>query len=149
MIILSAEDKHYYRLFDHTADLGMEIFGEDAPSLFVNAGRALFHVMVSVGQREGRKTHPQQLSVEGYDRPDLMVNWLRELLYLWHGRQRIPVQIHIGTLTETHIVATITTCSFLSSADVVQKEVKAVTYHQITAAPQADGRWRARVVFDV
>lgn len=146
---MSIEDKHYYRLFDHTADLGMEIFGEDASGLFVNAGKALFHVMVSVGQREPRKTHRQQLSVEGYDWADLMVNWLRELLYLWHGRQQIPLQIHIEVLAETHLTANIATCSFLPSVDVVQKEIKAVTYHQITVGPQADGRWRARVVFDV
>ena len=146
---MSVEDQHYYRLFDHTADLGMEIFGDDAPGLFVNAGKALFHVMVSAGQHEPRETHRQQLSMEGYDWADLMVNWLRELLYLWHGRQQIPVQIHIEALVETHLTANIVTCSFLPSVDIVQKEIKAATYHQITVAPQADGRWRARVVFDV
>lgn len=142
-------DKPYCRLFDHTADLGMEIFGEDAAGLFANAGRALFDAMVSTEGREPRDTRRQQISVEGYDWPDLMVNWLRELLYLWHGRQRIMVAIRIEAIAETHLRADVTTCPFLPLEHCVNKEIKAATYHQIAVGPREDGGWRARVVFDV
>jgi SHS2 domain-containing protein len=139
----------YYRLFDHTADLGMEIFGADPAELFANAGSALFNVMVLVKERKDRDSHTQTLSVEGYDWADLMVNWLRELLYLWHGRQEIPLQIRIEAIGETALEATVTTCDFLPLEHQVQKEIKAVTYHQIAVGPHSDGGWKARVIFDV
>ena len=139
-----------YRLFDHTADLGMEIFGDDARALFRNAAKALFEVLVSPVEGEdvrGAGEAREEIEVAGEDWPDLMVNWLRELLYLWAGRQRLLVTLDIDMLQETCIRAHLVTCDFDPTRHVVEKEIKAVTYHQIETGPHG-GHWRARVVLD-
>ena len=36
-----------YRIIDHTADLGLHVFGADPSELFATAARAMFDIMVS------------------------------------------------------------------------------------------------------
>ncbi|MFZ1985625.1 MAG: archease [Desulfatitalea sp.] len=138
----------YYRLFDHTADLGIEISGADPEALFTNAGHALFEVIAPSVRLpvEGLRRHT--ISVQGEDWADLMVNWLRELLYLWNGRQQLLGQLRIESLDQNRLQAAVTTGDYIVGQYRIDKEVKAVTYHQVQVGPTNDG-WRARVIFDV
>jgi SHS2 domain-containing protein len=139
-----------YHLFDHTADLGMEIYGDDGRALFANAAKALFDVLVSPvagGDAANGGEAVEAIEVTGEDWPDLMVNWLRELLYLWAGRQRLLVGLDIDFMEEKRIRARLATCEFDPRRHTVEKEIKAVTYHRIEAGPHGR-RWRARVIFD-
>lgn len=145
---MKEDPEKYYRWFDHTADLGMEIFGEDAAHLFANAGRALSAGIVSVKRAPLLHRHTHELTIEGEDWADLMVNWLRELLYLWNGRQQIVHRFQFRTLVENRLSAVVVADAFDPERHCVEKEIKAVTYHQIEVRPESDG-WRARVVFDV
>jgi SHS2 domain-containing protein len=145
---MDLSSEHYYRLIDHTADLGMEIFGADPEALFANAARALFAVLVSDGPAAGAERQTRAIDLEGADWADLMVNWLRELLYLWNGEQQVPCRIAIHSLTEHHLRATVGTGDFIPGRHGIDHEIKAVTYHQIQVGPEGDG-WRARVIFDV
>jgi len=47
----------HYRLFDHTADLGVEVFGKTRKDLFVNAAAALFDLLLDAA---GHPTHRRQ-----------------------------------------------------------------------------------------
>ncbi|MBN2569706.1 MAG: archease, partial [Deltaproteobacteria bacterium] len=40
--------KEKYTVFDHTADLGVEIYGSDEKELFSNAAHALFDIMTDI-----------------------------------------------------------------------------------------------------
>ena len=144
---MKRDDQNVYRLFDHTADLGMEIYGEDPRALFTNAAMALFDVLVLPLAEGNACGEGEDIEVTGEDWPDLMVNWLRELLYLWAGRQLLLVKLHIDTIEETRICAHLETCDFDPRRHLIEKEIKAVTYHQVETGPHG-GRWRARVIFD-
>jgi SHS2 domain-containing protein len=67
-----------YKLIDHTADLGIVVYGTNLRELFENAGYAMFDVITDTN----RLNAPSEttINVSGDDWPDLMVNWLRELL---------------------------------------------------------------------
>jgi SHS2 domain-containing protein len=135
-------------LFEHTADLGLEIFGADPQALFVNAGRALFEVLVPLEGQLPENCHLQRVEAQGADWADLMVNWLRELLYLFNGHQQVVIAIDLAYLAENALRATVTTTDFDPDRYRVEFEIKAVTYHQVIVAPCENG-WRARVIFDV
>ncbi len=135
-----------YRFFDHTADFGLEIFGDDAHSLFEEAAKALFDLItspVSPKQDDRRK-----IDIRGEDWADLMVNWLRELLYLWNGEFLLVHGIELNSLGETRLLADVTCEAYDPDRHEIRNEIKAVTYHQIDVGPFEDG-WRARVVFDI
>lgn len=135
-----------YRFFDHTADFGLEIFGDDATSLFEEAAKALFDLITP-------STSPMQsvrhrVDVTGEDWADLMVNWLRELLYLWNGESLLVRGIELMSVKESRLQATVTCEAYDPDGHEIRNEIKAVTYHQIEVGPFEDG-WRARVIFDI
>jgi SHS2 domain-containing protein len=136
----------HYRLIDHTADLGVEVYGADVNLLFVNAAQAMFDQMV---ENSGTDiTRRISLSIEGRDRPDLMVNWLRELLFLFNGQNLLLEKVQIVKLTPTRLTAELGLGPFDAARHVFKNEIKAVTYHQVEVVPVENG-WRARVIFDL
>ena len=138
--------KRGYRFFDHTADFGLEIFGDDAYSLFEEAAKALFDLITpSASPEQGVR---RKVDVTGDDWADLMVNWLRELLYLWNGESVLVREIKLAAVQETLLQATVTYEDYDPDRHEIRNEIKAVTYHQIEVGPFEDG-WRARVVFDI
>lgn len=135
-----------YRLIDHTADFGIEVFGPDPAGLFANAAFAVFDLVVTGVSEPGR--HRLVVEIQGLDWSDLMVNWLREMLYVWSGSRRVGRAITIESLRETDLRAAIDTVDFDPRRHRVRQEIKAVTYHQIVVEPVNRG-WHAKVIFDV
>lgn len=138
--------KQGYRFIDHTADFRLEIFGVDEEDLFIQAAKALTDLITDPKALEGRCRHT--IAVSGDDWSDLMVNWLRELLYLWNGEEQLVSRVVLHSLEPTHLEATVATDAFRADRHPVRNEIKAVTYHQIDVRPWQTG-WRARVVFDI
>ncbi|MGD9277832.1 MAG: archease, partial [Desulfobacterales bacterium] len=74
-----------YNLIDHTADFGIHVYGSDSKELFANAAWAVFDIITEIDQLLGLDSC--HIEVSGDDWSDLMVNWLREVLYLWNGKE--------------------------------------------------------------
>ena len=138
--------KQGYRFTDHTADFGLEIFGVDAGDLFIQAAAALTDLITNPKMLQGRDQ--RTLTVRGEDWADLMVNWLRELLYLWAGEEQLVCNVVLTALEQVRLVAVVTTDAYNPDIHPIRNEIKAVTYHQIEVGPFKAG-WRARVIFDI
>jgi SHS2 domain-containing protein len=61
----------HYRLFDHTADLGVEVFGKTRKDLFVNAAAALFDLLLDAPGIQS--TVVREIVIEGSDITDLFI----------------------------------------------------------------------------
>lgn len=136
----------HYQLLDHTADLRIRVTGADPADLFKNAGLALFDVIARTGRLEPQAVI--EVNVNGADRADLMVNFLRELLYLWTGKQQWVNTIDILKISETTVFARVSTVFRQPDRHRIRHEIKAVTYHQIDVS-QTNAGWLTTVVFDV
>jgi SHS2 domain-containing protein len=77
-----------------------------------------------------------------------MINWLREILYLWNGKERLVKSIQILSLSENKISAKIYFDAYMPDRHIIKTEIKAVTYHQIQVKSSSSG-WEARVIFDI
>jgi SHS2 domain-containing protein len=78
------ENQKNYRITKHQSELAVRVVGNSQADLFANSALTLFDVMVTDVQKiDCKESIP--LEVEGTDRDDLMVNWVRELLYLYQG----------------------------------------------------------------
>ena len=135
-----------YRIIDHTADLGITVKGPDKKKLFIHAALAMTDLMVK-GNR-GRKKFTRSIIVEGTDLPDLMVKWLGEILYLFAGERLIVDSIAIDSLNRVQLKALITFVIFDPNHHEILREIKAVTYHQISVC-KIDNGWEARIIFDI
>ena len=136
----------FYKILDHTADLGMIVKGKDLPTLFKNAGTALLDIIVSGNSHESSKSI--NLNITGMDLPDLMVRWLGEILYVFEGEGFIASSTKIHSVSTNNLEATLFTVAFDPEAHKILTEIKAVTYHGIEVAEKA-GIWEARVIFDL
>jgi len=135
-----------YNLIDHTSDFGIHVYGLDSKELFANAAWALFDVITEIDQLAGLDSC--QIEVSGDDWSDLMVNWLREVLYLWNGKELLVKKVRILSLSETDLTATLECDPFNPDRHVIKTEIKAVTYHQIQVNRSPSG-WEARIIFDI
>ncbi len=135
-----------YRLIDHTADFGLHVFGADIKALFETAAHAMFDIIVDTRTVRGSKD--RRISLKGEDWPDLMVNWLRELLYLWTGKALLVEKADIVSISEYRLAAIARVDPFDSSRHDIQEEIKAVTYHQIDVY-EGSTEWESKIIFDV
>jgi len=135
-----------YTTFNHTADLGVEIYGRDRYQLFSNAGLTLFDLIGGTGAIEEKTALP--VTVEGTGYEDLMVNWLGELLYLHQVKGYLLSAFIIRELDECLLKATVRGEHFDARRHELLREIKAVTYHQLKIE-QGQAGWTARIVFDI
>jgi SHS2 domain-containing protein len=135
-----------YRRMDPTADCGIQVFGKDLKALFENAGLALFDLIADISLVKSGFEYPIQVS--GSDWQDLMVNWLRELLYFWTGKDLLVKEIEVTEILEFQLSARIRVDTFNAAQHRLNHEIKAVTYHRIQVTPSPTG-WEATVIFDV
>lgn len=135
-----------YEIIDHTADIGLHVFGNDPADLFRNAARALTDVITD--RRNVVAVDSIGVSVEGHDWPDLMVNWLRELLYLWSGKDLLIASVEVDRIDNQRIVAVAGVEPFQPDRHRIRNEIKAVTYHQIDVSEGLTG-WEATIILDV
>jgi len=135
-----------YQIIDHTADLGIIVKGPDVKSLFILTAQAMTDLMVKGDISE--KTVIRDVLVEGEDFPDLMVRWLGEILYLFEGESLIVNSIEINSISPIRLKAKLGLNKFDPEKHEIIREIKAVTYHQISVDKVNDG-WEARVIFDI
>jgi SHS2 domain-containing protein len=137
-----------YKFFDHTADIGVEVSGRTRKKLFVNAAKALCDVMIESKAGEKSAKQLKKITVEGADAADLLINFLRELLYLFNGEQFITDSCEIIKFNNKELQAQLTGELFTSKKHLIKTEIKAVTYSGAKVEKLKTG-WRTRVIFDV
>jgi SHS2 domain-containing protein len=135
-----------YHAFDHTADLGLVITGENEADLFANAAHAVFDIITDLDRVAALET--RRIVAEGGNREDLLINFLREILYLYNGERWLLKGLRIIRLSEKGLEAEVRGELFDSEKHEICKEIKAVTYHQAQVS-QTPAGWTARVIFDV
>lgn len=136
----------YYSTIDHTSDLGIYVCGADLKQLFTHSGLAMFDLITDM--KKLRKDSEYQISTGGNDWPDLMVNWLRELLYLWSGKEKLVKHIDIEVIGPFFVSAKVDCTHFDPLCHDIRHDIKAVTYHQIAVKETSKG-WTAAIIFDV
>ena len=136
----------HFEILDHTADIGIIVYGEDLKSLFQNAGEAFFHLITDLKKVRLRTERKIEIGGESLER--LMVDWLSELLYLHEVENLLFKRFNVESVGEEGLRAKVKGEVFQQEVHVIKTGVKAVTYHQIEVRQEKEG-WRARIIFDL
>lgn len=137
-----------YKYFDHTADIGVEVTGRTRKELFVNTAEALFDVMIENKADRGAARRQKKIFIEGTDVSDLLINFLREILYLFNGEKFVTGSCEIIKFTNKELQARLPGELFDSKKHLIKTEIKAVTYSGLKVERVKVG-WKARIIFDV
>jgi SHS2 domain-containing protein len=135
-----------FHILEHTADVGFEAFGSTLPEVFENAARALAHLIADPGAvKPSQEVH---FEVEGTDLPDLLVNWLSEILFRHDAERWLFRDFRVESLGD-HALSGL---AWGEEIDLARHQtnlmVKAITYHQLSLHRTAGG-WRAQVYVDI
>ena len=135
-----------FREFEHTADLGVEIDAASLSDLFAASGEALFALIADPEKIEIRRELPVSASADGIQ--ELLHAWLCELLARFNLDGFVARTCTIDNLTHGRVEGRIGGEELDLQRHGFRTEIKGVTYHDF-AVWQDDGKWRARVIFDV
>lgn len=136
-----------YRIFDHTADLGVIVTAATREQLYAEAAFALFDLLTEPATV--REVAAREITVTGGDPADLLVNFLREALFAWSGEGFLMKSCLVREAGPGRLTALLQGEPFDPARHRIKQEIKAVTYHQAEVRQDETGAWRARVIFDV
>ena len=140
-----------YEIIEHTADVGIKIFGKTKQELFRNAALGMFFIITGsrkfFKQAKNKKYHSVRSEASSIE--DLMVSWLNDLLYVHNIYHIILDDIIIKDFTEKFIQAEIGVVKIANYPYQMEREIKAVTYHNLHFFKNKKGQWEATVVFDI
>ena len=136
-----------FEFFEHTADIGVHVYGATLEELFVNAARAMYAALGKLEKSNIRDQKP--LAIEAASLEDLLHDWLAELLYEVDTDHILYDEFEFDELSPPRLAATLLGAEIDFEHSQTNQEIKAVTYHQLRVEELPDSSWRATVIFDV
>ncbi|MGC8784309.1 MAG: archease [Armatimonadota bacterium] len=138
-----------YEILEHTADKGVRAWGRTLEELFENASRGMYRLVVDPAGKQADVTLPVQVEVpDPLDRSDLLVKWLRELIYLTDVQKVVFIDFTVHRVTETTVDGEARGVTVQDNSMLDGAPVKAVTYHGLRLEQTPEG-WEAEFYVDV
>jgi SHS2 domain-containing protein len=135
-----------YRTFDHTGDLGLEVWAETPERLYALAAEAL-HAQVAERAPGGAEVRAA-VTLEGDDPADLLVHWLNTTLLEAEVRRALWVRATVEALSPTSLEATLEGQRLDPGRHVTLREIKAVSHHHLALSLEPPA-CRCRLVLDL
>lgn len=131
-----------FREIEHTADWGLHLEADDLGQLLECAALGMFGLL-GLEPVDGHE-EVRNLQLEAPDREGLLVSWLEELLYYLETEGLMPLAMTVHTNADTVLEAELR----LAAASGASKQIKAVTYHDLSIDDRDTGL-ETTIVFDV
>jgi SHS2 domain-containing protein len=135
-----------FKVLDHTADIGIAVYGTDIKELFINAAVGLFSLMADLNNIKEDTQREVKLSAE--DEETLLVEWLNELIYISDVEHIIFKRFQIDELNDNQVKARCFGEKIKPGQHKLKREVKAATYHMLRISKSSDG-YKVTVIFDI
>jgi SHS2 domain-containing protein len=138
-----------FEILEHTADKGVRAWGKTLEELFENASRGMYRLVIDPTGKQADVAMPISVEVpEPIDRSDLLVKWLRELIYLTDVQKVVFTDFTVQQVTETTVVGEARGLIVEDNSILDGAPVKAVTYHGLRLEQTPEG-WKAEFYVDV
>lgn len=138
-----------FEIIEHTADLGIRVYGRTLEELFNNAAIGLFGFMTE--HRPKRKIE-EKIILEAEDYEELLVTWLNELISMFFTYKFLPsrygIKITRDEPQEKVLEGTLLGEEFDPYSNKISQEIKAATYHNLKVE-KIGKKWQAEIIFDV
>lgn len=136
------------RIFDHTADFGVEIYADSLAELITGCFQCLQEQLWELPARVmDSRVEAVDLCLEEGDTSSHLVDLLNEWLYFTQDR-RILYRLEEVTASDTSWKVSLRGAP-LEPSTLFQTEIKAVTYHQAECRKTDDRRWYCHWIADV
>jgi len=135
--------EQHFEVIEHTADWAIRVTGPDLRHLFKHAAEGMSTLLV--GELETLSLDVvRDVKLTALDAEGLLVEWLSELAYWAEMEQIVFRQFDLVDVTSMSLKAIVRG----GIASVLDKHIKAVTYHNLAIINNEDGM-ETTIVFDV
>lgn len=133
-----------FRFLEHTADVRVECEAESLPALFETAAQAFY--AITLRTRDSDTNIERSLLLSGSGLEDLLIRFLQELVFLLETDYFAVSEFEFHAISPEELRATLR--GYRCMPEDRAEEVKSATYHGLEVT-EIDGRWTARVIFDL
>ncbi|HHX64474.1 MAG TPA: archease [Chloroflexi bacterium] len=132
---------------EHPADISLRVYGDDLAALFRHAAQGMFHLLRCRADDDPDSSEPvtEEIVLQAHDVETLLVDWLTELLYLSETRQACFDTFDLTHIDPTHLKAVVRGVSPARA----EKDIKAVTYADMSITRNDDDHYTTTITFDV
>ena len=136
-----------YREIEHTADVGVAVEGASAQEALARLVLAFSALLA--GGAAVKADREERIAVTDGGPPGVALALLRELLFRFSTERVLPGACEVLRLDHAAAEVLVELASFDPDLHADGVDMKAVTRHQARFGRDADGHWRAQVLFDV
>jgi SHS2 domain-containing protein len=134
--------------FDHTADVGLRVFGEDLDDLFRTAAEGVFDYIV-VNRDAVQPRENEEVALSADSPADLLASWLNELIFRSETRHLLYSRFEVRVADDgLSLRAEVGGEPIDRDRHVLDHEVKAVTRHALDLRREGEG-WLAELILDI
>ncbi len=80
---MGVDTKAGFNIFEHTADIGINIYGPEINDVFEYAAQGMFSIIFHDSPPKIEPKGEYQIKLQASDLDQLLVEWLNELLYVF------------------------------------------------------------------
>jgi len=138
-----------FRTFEHTGDLGLDVWADSPERLHALAAVALHAQIIEVPDAgSAARRLERRISIEGRDAADLLVHWLNTTLLEAETAAAVWIGAEVQLLTSRRLEATLAGVPRDRARQVFLREVKAVSHHALELDLTPDA-CRCRLILDL
>ncbi len=138
-----------YEILEHTADKGVRAWGRTLEEMIENASRGMYRLVIDPTGKKADRVFRVEVRVESAtDEADLLVAWLRELIYLTDVHKVVFLDFHVDHVDDECVEGEAYGITVENNEMLDGAPVKAVTYHRLRVEHKPDG-WEAEFYVDV
>jgi len=133
-----------FEIFEHTADIGIIVYGKTKEEVFVNSAKGMFYILTEE-EEVGKNKSFYQFKLSADTLEDLLISWLSELLYIFETKLVILNKFVLEEFSDYNLFARVYGEN-IGHNKKIKREIKAVTYHYLEfKKDEVSKLWRARV----
>jgi len=143
---MNAKSIPRYQFFEHTGDVGMEIFAPSLSDLFEWAARGMVAILTEPAAIRPEAKREFSLRADRLD--ELLIRWLNRLNFEFETESWLFTEFRVRVNENFSLHAAASGELFDPRRHEILREIKAATYHKLTVEKRGD-LWYARVIFDL
>lgn len=152
---MAKETSKKFEILEHTADVKVRVFGSSPKDLFRNALYAMAYIQKpeileqsTVGKLIAKfrgRSLSDEVAVESMDYNTLLVDFLSGVLSRSDSQNAVFLDVKFEEFSELKAEGRI----YGVRVDDFNKDIKAVTYHEVDVKETEPGKWESTIVFDI
>jgi SHS2 domain-containing protein len=135
-----------YRVFPHTADVGLWVQGKTLQALFKNAALGMLHLVTHLKSYQPKKKIPLILKSNSLE--SLLVDWLHEILYFLTVKRLGICKVQLKLVKPYGLKAILWGDKLEAKRHSVFREIKAVTHHDLKIQYRKN-HYQTKIIFDI